>query len=75
VIRDEDEYSGVRVNLDTNIATSRHRFHVDVNVGDPIVPSPTIVSVHRLMGGDPITVMGYPLHMVHAEKIVTGALS
>jgi hypothetical protein len=71
LIRDEDEDSGVRVNLDANIATSRNRFHVDVNVGDPIVPGPTIVSAPRLMGGDPITVKGYPLHMVHAEKIVT----
>jgi hypothetical protein len=41
------------------------------NVGDPILPSPTVVSVPRLMGGDPIRLKGYPLHMVHAEKIVT----
>jgi len=71
VIRDEDEYSGVRVSADAQIATSRNRFHVDVNIGDPIVPSPAIVSVPRLMGGDPITLKGYPLHMVYAEKIVT----
>lgn len=71
VIRDEDEYSGVRVSADANIATSRNKFHVDVNVGDPILPSPTVVSVPRLMGGDPIRIQGYPLHMVHAEKIVT----
>ena len=71
VIRDEDEYSGVRVSSNANIATSRNRFHVDVNIGDPIVPSPTIVSVPRLIGGEPITLKGYPLHMVHAEKIVT----
>ncbi|MCH9730557.1 MAG: nucleotidyl transferase AbiEii/AbiGii toxin family protein [Actinomycetia bacterium] len=71
VIREDDEYSGVRVSSNANIATSRNRFHVDVNVGDPIVPSPTIVSVPRLIGGDPIRLKGYPLHMVHAEKIVT----
>ena len=45
--------------------------HVDVSVGDPIVPSPTLVSVPRLLGGEPITLNGYPLHMVHAEKVVT----
>ncbi|MCH9733365.1 MAG: nucleotidyl transferase AbiEii/AbiGii toxin family protein [Actinomycetia bacterium] len=71
VIRDEDEYPGVRVSSNAKIATSRNRFHIDVNVGDPIVPSPTSVSVPRLIGGDPITLKGYPLHMVHAEKIVT----
>lgn len=46
-------------------------FHVDVNMGDPIWPSPTIVAIPRLRGGDPIELPGYPMHMVHAEKIVT----
>ncbi|MGV0806699.1 nucleotidyl transferase AbiEii/AbiGii toxin family protein [Mycolicibacterium setense] len=71
IIREDDEYSGVRVSTDAQVATSRHKFHVDVSVGDPIVPSPTLVSVPRLLGGEPITLNGYPLHMVHAEKIVT----
>jgi hypothetical protein len=46
------------------------RFHVDLNVGDPITPAPEQVRVPRLLGGE-ITVLGYPLAMVHAEKIVT----
>ncbi|ODR10122.1 hypothetical protein BHQ21_03200 [Mycobacterium sherrisii] len=71
IIREDDEYSGVRVTADAQVATSRHKFHVDVSVGDPIVPSPTLVSVPRLLGGEPITLNGYPLHMVHAEKVVT----
>lgn len=73
VIRDEDEYSGVRVSVDARIGKARIRFHVDVNIGDPIIPGPDIVSVPRLLGGDPIEVRGYPLHMVLAEKIVTAA--
>jgi hypothetical protein len=71
IIREDDEYSGVRISANAQVATSRHKFHVDVNIGDPIVPSPTLVSVPRLLGGNPITLNGYPLHMVHAEKIVT----
>lgn len=71
VIREEDEYSGVRVSADARVATSRHKFHVDVSVGDPIAPRPMLVEVPRLLGGEPITLNGYPLHMVHAEKIVT----
>jgi hypothetical protein len=71
VIRDEDEYSGVRVSADAQVATSCNKFHIDVNVGDPIIPGPTTVSVPRLLGGNPITLSGYPLSMVHAEKIVT----
>lgn len=37
-IRDDDEYSGVRVSMLARIATARITFHIDVNVGDPIVP-------------------------------------
>jgi len=47
------------------------RFHVDVNVGDPIWPEPEQISLPRLIDGA-ISVRGYPLEMVLAEKIVTG---
>jgi hypothetical protein len=52
------------------LATARLRFHVDVNVGDPMWPVPGLVEVPRLLGGV-ITLTGYPLSMVLAEKIVT----
>lgn len=71
VIREDDDYSGVRVHVESRLASARLPFHVDVNVGDPIWPSPTTVSVPRLRGGAPIELLGYPIHMVHAEKIVT----
>jgi hypothetical protein len=70
VIRDEDAYAGVRVTMTTQLATARPHFHVDVNVGDPIIPAPELVRIPRLLGGE-IVVRGYPLAMVHAEKIVT----
>ena len=70
VIRDDEQYSGVRVRLIGHLSRARIPFHVDVNVGDPIVPSPRPVQVPRLLGGT-ITVRGYPLAMVFAEKIVT----
>jgi hypothetical protein len=71
VIREEDGYSGVRVHVEARLASAKLPFHVDVNVGDPIWPAPTTVAVPRLRGGAPIEMAGYPLHMVHAEKIVT----
>jgi Nucleotidyl transferase AbiEii toxin, Type IV TA system len=71
-IRDEDAYSGVRVTLGAQLATARMRFHVDVNVGDPIWPNPQTVRFPRLLGGD-ITLLGYPISMVLAEKIVTAS--
>ncbi|HEY5878668.1 MAG TPA: nucleotidyl transferase AbiEii/AbiGii toxin family protein [Nakamurella sp.] len=69
-IRDDDEYSGVRVKVAATLANARLSLHVDVNVGDPIWPAPATVEVPRLLGGS-ITVAGYPLPMVLAEKTIT----
>lgn len=71
MIRDEDQYSGVRVLVEARLASAKLPFHVDVNVGDPIWPAPVTVAVPRLLGGAPIRLSGYPVHMIHAEKIVT----
>ena len=70
VIRDQDEYSGVRVTLTGRLAAAQLTFHVDINVGDPIWPAPQTVTLPRLLDGT-IYVVGYPLPMVHAEKLVT----
>ena len=70
-IREEDEYSGVRVRLLARLATAREPFHVDVNTGDPIWPGPAEVRLPRLLGQEPIQLRGYPMEMVLAEKIVT----
>ncbi len=70
-IREGEDYSGVRVSMQASLAGARLNFHVDVNFGDPIWPAPEPVEVPRILGGSPIIVMGYPLHMVLAEKLVT----
>lgn len=69
-IRDEDQYSGVRVTIPCTLASARFSFHVDVNFGDPIWPAPRAVAMPRLLGGQ-LTVRGYPLVMVYAEKLIT----
>ncbi|WHT21665.1 nucleotidyl transferase AbiEii/AbiGii toxin family protein [Crossiella sp. CA-258035] len=69
-IRDEDDYSGVRVTMTGRLAAARLSLHVDVNVGDPVWPEPQTVLLPRLLA-DPLPIMGYPLAMVHAEKITT----
>jgi hypothetical protein len=70
VIRDDETYSGARITMICRLATARLNFHVDVNVGDPVWPEPSAVELPRLLGGS-ITLRGYPLAMVHAEKIIT----
>lgn len=72
VIRDDDEYSGVRVTLKATLATAKITFHVDVSVGDPVVPGAETIKFPRILGIlDPIDLFGYPINMVLAEKIVT----
>lgn len=70
VIRDEDDYSGVRVSMTATLGRARLTFHVDVNVGDPVWPTPSPVAIPGLLGGH-VELIGYPLPAVYAEKIVT----
>ena len=70
-IRDQDEYAGARVTVPGRLARAVFRFHVDVNVGDPIQPPPVPVDLPRLLGGEPVRLLGYPMAMVLAEKLVT----
>ena len=72
-IREEDEYAGVRVRLVGFLGRSRLTIGADVNFGDPIWPHPTEIVVPRLIdrGQKPLRMLGYPLTMVVAEKVVT----
>lgn len=70
VIRDDETYSGFRLKVDAQVATAEIRFHIDVSFGDPIFPRPRVIELPRLIG-NAIRILGYPLEMVLAEKIVT----
>jgi len=69
-IRDEDLYPGVRVRMDASLANARIAIHVDLSFGDPISPAAEPIDLPRLLGGS-VRLLGYPDHMVLAEKIVT----
>ncbi|MFZ1384955.1 MAG: nucleotidyl transferase AbiEii/AbiGii toxin family protein [Propionicimonas sp.] len=72
-IREEDEYAGVRVKLTATLGTARLTVGIDVNFGDPIWPAPRLVDLPRVvpLGLPPVTLLGHPLTMVLAEKVVT----
>ncbi|MEA5117987.1 MAG: nucleotidyl transferase AbiEii/AbiGii toxin family protein, partial [Propionicimonas sp.] len=72
-IRDEDDYAGVRIKITATLGTARLTIGVDVNFGDPIWPAPQLIDLPRTIsiGLPPLTLLGYPLTMVLAEKIVT----
>lgn len=69
-IRDEADYNGVRIKMTARLATAQVALHIDVNFGDPIWPAPTEAVLPLLLGGT-LRLLGYPDHMVLAEKIVT----
>jgi hypothetical protein len=69
-IRQDDAYQGVRVELRCALASARLSMHIDVNIGDPVWPAPKPITVPGLLGRD-VVLIGYPLTMVYAEKIVT----
>jgi hypothetical protein len=71
VIREDAQYDGVRVRMNAALHTARPVLIVDVNVGDPVTPAPRRITVPTLLGNGAIAMLGYPLPMVLAEKIVT----
>lgn len=72
VIRDDDLYAGVRVTMDCLLAAARVKLRLDVNVGDPVTPSPQELSLpSQRPGVPPVPVLGYPVETVLAEKTCT----
>jgi len=72
VIRGEDFYSGVRVAMDCALASAIVKLRLDVNFGDPVTPAPQTIELPALrLGGSPISVLGYPIETVLAEKVST----
>jgi hypothetical protein len=73
-IRDGDDYQGIRVKLTGLIGRSKNVIGLDISFGDPIFPAPKRLHLPRLLERDPsapISILGYPLTMVIAEKVVT----
>jgi hypothetical protein len=74
VIRDQDEYSGIRVAMDASVYSANLRLKIDFSIGDPISPEPTITQIESVMPGSrPISILSFPITMVLAEKIATAA--
>ena len=72
ITRDQAIYAGVRISMDSTIATATVKFRLDVNFGDPVTPAPGLVTLPSLRPGmEPVRVLGYPVETVLAEKIAT----
>ncbi|WP_165962461.1 nucleotidyl transferase AbiEii/AbiGii toxin family protein [Arthrobacter terricola] len=69
-IRDEDEYTGLRVSLPAVLGRARITIKLDISTGDPIWPEPEQIELPSLLGGT-VRMKGHPLVTVIAEKTVT----
>lgn len=70
VIRDQAEYPGLRMRVRASIGTQVVTIVWDISTGDPVVPTPRLVTVHRILG-EPIRMLGYAPETTVAEKGVT----
>ena len=69
-IREQAAYPGLRVRVAVSIGPWNGVAAWDVSTGDPIVPPPRQVTIHRILG-EPITLLGYAPETSIAEKGVT----
>lgn len=69
-IREHDRYAGVRVVVPATVDRAQQPLRVDVNVGDPVTPSPQRIAYPALLD-QPFELLGYPIETVLAEKLVT----
>lgn len=72
VIRESDHYSGVRASLTAHLGSAQLSVRLDVNFGDPVIPEPRAINLPSLRPSLPaVSVLGYPLETVLAEKLCT----
>jgi predicted nucleotidyltransferase component of viral defense system len=70
MIREQDLYAAVRCAVPAHVDRARQPLRIDVNIGDPVTPAPTVVSYPALLG-EPFPLLAYPIEAMLAEKLVT----
>jgi len=67
-IREDQEYEGIRVQLETHLGTARIRLQVDIGFGDAITPRPRKREVPCILDSEAPRLSVYPWETVVAEK-------
>jgi hypothetical protein len=71
-IRDDADYSGVRITMDCLLATATVKLKLDINVGDPVTPAPRWIDMpSQRPDFAAVRLLGYPIETVLAEKTST----
>jgi predicted nucleotidyltransferase component of viral defense system len=69
LIREEQEYEGVRVTAEARVGSARVRLKVDVGFGDAITPEADEATFPTLLDAPPPILRVYPKETVVAEKL------
>jgi hypothetical protein len=67
--RAEDEYQGVRVELNATLSGARLRIQIDIGFGDAVTPEAQMISYPTLLDFPEPTMRAYPPETVVAEKL------
>jgi predicted nucleotidyltransferase component of viral defense system len=67
-IKEDDEYDGVRVNLQADLAGARIPMQIDIGFGDAVYPEPELASFPVLLPMDAPLIRAYPREASIAEK-------
>lgn len=68
VIKEDQEYPGVRITLHARLGQPRIDLQVDIGFGDAITPEAQVVNFPTLLGQSPPSLKAYPRETVVAEK-------
>lgn len=71
LIREEDEYGGLRITINFMLENIKDKFHIDLATGVPIYPRPDNYKYESLIGDEIYKVWSYNLETILAEKIET----
>lgn len=67
-IKEDADYSGVRVTFKATIQNAQLPMQIDVGFGDVVNPAPTIIEYPAILDFEPARLAGYPAETVIAEK-------
>jgi predicted nucleotidyltransferase component of viral defense system len=70
-IRESDDYSGFRLKMLATFEKIREPISIDITTGDAITPREVGFHFIPIFGGNPISVLAYPIETVLAEKLET----
>lgn len=70
-IREDDEYANFRAHIRASLGKISAPLKIDITTGDVITPSAISYPYRPVFGGDPISIMAYPVETMLAEKFET----